>query len=273
MLAGSSHGRGEGPRSYLAEFCRLLAASRQEAGLTVRQLAKLSDYSHPHVARATTGKKLPSWPLVRSYLNACGVGGEVLAAWWQLWQTTKSAEQELRKPLRPTESKTWYWELAEKHWQAGLKATRKPDPMLSLLEQVTTLEDLGVAITALAGRNGSDSLRQVEAETGIPRTTLHAWQAGRRKPPSTRLDQLVVALGATSAEQREFARCLERISDAGVCNCLHPPTGQRCFRGEYHKGEHCTGDGFRWLEDGVLDGVGGPDRWLAAKRVQPGPYW
>lgn len=58
------------------------------------------------------------------------------------------------------------------------------------------------------------SLDRIAAETGIPRSTVHSYVSGGRLPPADSLDGIVISLGATAAEQREWAEALYRaVSD------------------------------------------------------------
>lgn len=259
--------------SYLPQFTRLLKQVREDSGLTVRQLARVMGFSHPHVVRATAGKRLPKWPFVCSYLNCCGVGGEALYAWWELWRTTRSVEHELRRPARADQDRQWYWEMVERDWQENLAAIREPDAILTRLRSVTTLDELGVAVHALVTRAGLDSVRKVEALTNIPKTTLHHWFSSTRKPDPARLRILVKALEGTAAEQLEFVRALERIGDS-TCGVRTEQTRQRCVLGEFHKGRHRAANGEEWLDDGVLDGGRGPQQWVTERAIQSaGPHW
>jgi transcriptional regulator with XRE-family HTH domain len=259
--------------SLLPQFARLLKGVRLDSGLTVRQLARAIGFSHPHVVRATSGKKVPNWPLVSAYLNACGVGGEALCAWWELRRITKSVEQELHRTQRAGSDREWYWTTIEQDWTAALHAIRKPDPMLATLRSVATLDELGIAIHALVTRAGLDSVRQVELRTEIPKTTLNHWFNGTRKPTPERLQVLIGALDATDSERREFALALHRLGDV-TCGTLTRGSGQPCVLGEFHKGPHRAANGEKWLDDGDLDGMRGPKQWMADSTVRTrGPHW
>jgi len=257
---------------YLPQFAHLLKQVRTESGMTVRELAQSMHYSHPYVVRATTGERLPRWPLVSAYLNACGVGGSVLYAWRKLWSLTSDVEQKQCLPAGTGRTEQSYWELVEHEWQLGLLAIRRPDPILNTVRMVRTMEELGIAIHALVTRAGLDSIRKVEAETGIPKTTLHHWFNGTRRPDPARLWTLVTALQATEAEQREFATALKRISDP-TCEDWSYRTGYHCLLVEFHSGPHRATDGEEWLDDGVLDGPSGPRDRFSKSTGSAGPHW
>jgi hypothetical protein len=206
------------------------------------------------------------WPLVSAYLNGCGVGGGVLYSWWDLWSTTRSVHLRLQNCPTDSADDSWYWEQVRHHWQRALEGLRTPDPMLIRLRQVNTLKELGVSLAALAGRTGADSVRRVEADTGIPKTTLHAWFTGKRKPDPARLNKVVLSLGATKAEQKEFADALTRATSA-TC----PSTA--CSLGELHKGPHRTPDGHEWFDDEEPDMTRPSHRWFEPHIPTAGPHW
>lgn len=62
-------------------------------------------------------------------------------------------------------------------------------------------------------RVGLDRLSRL---TGIPRSSLHGYLVGLTLPPPDRLDALVVALGCTASETREWAQALDRLLDAAL---------------------------------------------------------
>lgn len=156
-------------------FAGALQRVRQQAGLTYRELADHAHYSHPHLVRATSGRQLPSWDVTTAFLTGCGVPVELLPVW-------------------------------RRHWES---ASREPQDIVELLQTAETLEDLGTALSALTRPH---SLRTLEQLTGIPRTTIQAWFQGTRLAGRDRLDQLVHAVGATSAERSATAAALDRLS-------------------------------------------------------------
>jgi len=259
-------------RSLLPKFARLLKEVRKESGLTVRQLARVQGFAHSHVVRTTSAEHQPRWPRVRGYLDGCGVGGDVLYAWWELWCTVRSVEQELRRNHPPGEDRRWYWDMVERDWQNGLRAISKPDPLLAALASVTALDELGAVIYALVTRAGLDSIRKVEALTDIPRTTLNHWFNGTREPDPERLQLLVTRLEATDAERREFAHALGRI--AYVACPERTRQSRPCVLHGSHRGVHRASNGEEWLEEGVLDGLRGPRQWIAENHSpSAGPHW
>lgn len=159
----------------VAAFAAALERVRRQAGLSYRQLADRAHYSHPHLIRATNGKHLPAWDVAAAYLTGCGVAADLLPVWCRRWQ----------------------------------QASRDPRDIVDLLENAATLEDLGVALAALARPR---SLRALEQQTGIPRATIQAWLQGTRLPGRDRLDHLVRTIGATPTERAAVAGAVGRLS-------------------------------------------------------------
>ena len=245
---------------YRHEFAYLLRSVRRRAGKTVREVAKISNYSHPHIARSLKGTRFPNWKLVRAILNACGIGGDQLSRWSRLWMTANETQSRSR-PGSAHEPGPRTWAEIARDWDARRAAVREPDATLQQIQQVVTLEQLGRVLTALSTRQGAGSLRRLEELSGISRSTLHGWYAGQRKPTAARLQQLAVALDATQAEQIALAECLARISPLrrrperpATCTVNNPSIGQQCTLPRYHRGPHQATVGEPWFEDGVLDG-------------------
>ncbi|NUT17992.1 MAG: helix-turn-helix domain-containing protein [Hamadaea sp.] len=79
--------RGEQPldpsTGILARFASRLRELRESAGRpSYSTLAARTHYSRSALAQATDGRKLPSWPVVQAYVQACGADVE---QWRQLW--------------------------------------------------------------------------------------------------------------------------------------------------------------------------------------------
>jgi transcriptional regulator with XRE-family HTH domain len=271
---------------YRHEFAYLLRSVRKRAGKTVREIARSSNYTHPHIARSLKGTRFPNWKLVRAILNACGVGGDQLNCWLRLWKTA-SATQSWPPPSSAHEPGRRTWTEIQQEWEVRTTAIRQPDATLLQIQQVVTLEQLGRVLTALSTRQGHRSLRRLEELSGISRSTLHGWYAGQRKPTAARLHQLAVALGATQAEQLALTQCLSRISPLrrppkpdrpAACAANNPSLGQHCTLPRFHQGPHRATVGEPWLDDGVLDGRSGaaPNSQVEAVptgRVHFGPGW
>ncbi|MER7245144.1 helix-turn-helix transcriptional regulator [Kribbella sp. NPDC000426] len=269
---------------YRHEFAYLLRSERKRAGQSVREIARTSNYSHPHIARSLTGARFPNWKLVRAVLNSCGVGSDQLQKWLRLW-TIVSATQ---PPGRAQQSVRRTWDEIEREWNVRRAAIRQPDATLEQIQQVVSLKQLGRVLTTLSTRRGFRSLRQIEELSGVSRSTLHGWFAGRRKPTAARLQQLALALDTTRAEQMALARCLVRISplqrppepeQSEACTANNSSTGQQCTLPRDHRGPHDAGVGEPWFDDGVLDGSRGdtaPDPEVEARptrRALFGPGW
>jgi hypothetical protein len=73
----------EGP---LREFAARLRRLREESGgRSYRQLAKSANFAAPTLARAASGRSLPSWEVTRAYVAACGGDPE---QWRPAWTAT-----------------------------------------------------------------------------------------------------------------------------------------------------------------------------------------
>ncbi|WP_405056821.1 helix-turn-helix domain-containing protein [Kribbella sp. NBC_01505] len=208
MDALSNHQSEPDALKHRTEFAALLKQARCTAGLTVRELASTIGYTHPHVARATTGDRLPSWTLTSAYLDACGIRGPDLRAWRQFWEAARLIDREFRSPDFPPSEVNL---VDDPTWQVAAGAVRRIEPLGGFVRSVSTLEGLSVALRRLSVRSGFDSLRKIESATGIPRATLHGWFAAKRRPNSASLDRLLTSLGTTENERYAFAACLDRI--------------------------------------------------------------
>jgi transcriptional regulator with XRE-family HTH domain len=87
-----------------------------------------------------------------------------------------------------------------------------PDPT-----RVATLDDLVRELNLLRSRaargtrSARISLEELAARVDEPKSTIHAYLTGRRLAPAQLLDRMVIALGTTPAEQREWAEAWYRV--------------------------------------------------------------
>jgi len=95
----------------------------------------------------------------------------------------------------------------------GQGSASGPDPA-----RITTLDDLARELGLLRSRaargtrSARVSLEELAGRMGEPRSTIHAYLTGRRLAPAEVLDRMVIALGASSAEQHEWAEAWYRVT-------------------------------------------------------------
>lgn len=91
----------------------------------------------------------------------------------------------------------------------------RPDRVCNAADFVLELDRLRrrAALGTTKQRIGLDRLSRL---SGIPRSSLHEYLAGTCLPPTDRLDALVLALGASPDEARDWARALDRLVDAAM---------------------------------------------------------
>lgn len=88
-----------------------------------------------------------------------------------------------------------------------------PDPT-----RVHTVADLARELGLLRARAADGtrktrvSITELAGRVGEPRSTVHAYVSGKHLPAATVLDRIVIVLGATAAEQREWSEAWFRVS-------------------------------------------------------------
>ncbi|MBG7702426.1 helix-turn-helix domain-containing protein [Streptomyces sp. MC1] len=68
-------------------FAMRLRKARADSGMTVRVLARRSGYSASTLSQAESGRRVPTWEVVRTFVQACG---EDPAQWRRLWESANS---------------------------------------------------------------------------------------------------------------------------------------------------------------------------------------
>jgi transcriptional regulator with XRE-family HTH domain len=201
----------EGRPQHLVEFAMLLRAVRREARLTLDQLAEKVGYSKTPLSRAQGGTLLPTWAVTEAFLVGCGV--DDLGPWRRDWQRARDIDATAVRPAKPHPANAATREnhvapLTEPATTGSISALGESGTLAAFLKKAETQDELLEGVRRLARRSGCESLREIEARTTIPKSTISDWFSGKRKP--NRLDELVSRLGANKLEQREFLTCLER---------------------------------------------------------------
>jgi transcriptional regulator with XRE-family HTH domain len=152
-----------GPVPDFAQQLRLL---RQEAGLTLRQLAGRTGLSAATLSVAASGRELPTWKVTRTYVQACGADPEDWRARWE--HSTRSSWH----PRGP--------------WPAGSRSELSGQGQAD--EVVFPGGPAPLPVTAETTREFMACLRRVKIWAGDPPVRTLARRAGL--PPSTMQDFL-----------------------------------------------------------------------------------
>lgn len=77
----------------VGQFATALRARIDQEGskVTCREMARGSNWAASTLSEATSGKKLPSWPIVKSILEYCGADDIEISHWAGRWRQTKEA--------------------------------------------------------------------------------------------------------------------------------------------------------------------------------------
>ncbi|MFF7453947.1 helix-turn-helix domain-containing protein [Kitasatospora sp. NPDC008115] len=78
-----------------ARFAERLRQARRDSGLTLRQLAAVSGYSHSTLSLAESGRRLPTWEVAEAFAQACGRADvDRWRGWWEAAEEQCSALSE-----------------------------------------------------------------------------------------------------------------------------------------------------------------------------------
>ncbi|MEV0380432.1 helix-turn-helix domain-containing protein [Nonomuraea sp. NPDC050643] len=193
----------------VTELTTGLRALRAEAGLTQRRVAALANYSAGAISMATSGTRLPSWPVTEAYVTACG--GDPLA-WRQRWE---AADRYARQGALPG--------AGERPASAARSKGAADGPAPLHPSDVRSVADLLEAMVALRVSTGNRSLRELSDRAqalgaSLPTSTLCDALNREHRPPSLELlTAFLLACGVT--KERDLAPWKEawwRIKDTDV---------------------------------------------------------
>jgi tetratricopeptide (TPR) repeat protein/transcriptional regulator with XRE-family HTH domain len=98
-------------------------------------------------------------------------------------------------------------------WGTVVDVRGGPDPrQINGLAELAAQLDLLRARAARGSRRARVSLAELAGKVGVPRSTVHAYVSGLTLPPADVLDRIVIELGATAAEQAEWAEAWFRAA-------------------------------------------------------------
>jgi transcriptional regulator with XRE-family HTH domain len=149
-----------GPLGQLAQRLRQL---REQSALTYQEMAALAHMPASTLSRAANGSTLPQWETVEAYAQACGTDPATIRPFWE----TARARKPRRRP-----------------------APRTGPPRGPFYpNQVTTINDLTIALRHLRVRAGQPTLLKIERDTAgsgarLPRSTTSDLLRGKLRAPS-----------------------------------------------------------------------------------------
>lgn len=137
----------------VAELARELRALRRSSGMTYKDLSRKSHYSAAALSTAASGKSVPKWEVVESFVRGCGFTGDI-TTWSQLYRNAaaraKTEEAAAKAKVRVAEAGTTEATRAEERVEAHqprVHVRRKavtepqetipaqPDGLLALVQQ------------------------------------------------------------------------------------------------------------------------------------------
>ncbi|MGY5099468.1 helix-turn-helix domain-containing protein [Streptomyces sp. 900105245] len=140
--------------SAVRKFALRLRELRDAAGLTTAQVARAIPVHQSTLSRASSGRSVPSWFIVSRFADACQVDAEGRAELKLLWEQARAV---LTKSEAEPET-------------AG--AGSGSNPAHTLLTYHRNF-DRSAALRRLYEAAGQPAVRQLAAESGHPRSTVH----------------------------------------------------------------------------------------------------
>jgi hypothetical protein len=179
----------------LPAFACELRALRAAAGLTHRDLARKTHYSHVVFVRATGGRELPSWPVTEHLVIACGAADE-LERWKQRWDETRNALETMDTGDAPA-TKASEGQVPTRLPQRGSQLHSEDGeqrqanrPYVPTDGEIRTMADYARALQKVKASVGNPSFHQLARRAGVPASTL----ADLSNPARRRMDWDTVRL-------------------------------------------------------------------------------
>jgi AraC-like DNA-binding protein len=163
-------------------FGRALDALGRETGRSARQLAKEAHCSHTTLSRAMAGESLPSWEIVKAFVEACG-GDE--GHWKRQWEEARRAKASPRALTVPGSGTT--------------SGYGPPDP-----QGINDVKAFVLGLRELKAYAGDPPLRSIARNAHASASTVHGvFRLDRSNLPSWELlDTIIAALGVSTERDR-----------------------------------------------------------------------
>jgi lambda repressor-like predicted transcriptional regulator len=154
----------------VADFARQLRLLRQNAALSLRQLAASTGLSTATLSAAAAGRKLPSWAVTKTYVQACGGNADDWRARWECaGQSSRLVPAAVphgrlsRAPGRP--------------WGNNLRLLGGPAPLPVTAETACEFMDCLLRVKIWAG---DPSIRALSQRAGLPPSTMQDFLRRKR---------------------------------------------------------------------------------------------
>lgn len=192
------------------EFAFWMRDLRARSGLTYEQLARISNYATSTMQDAAAGQRLPTLPVVRAFVRACG-GDE--AAWERYWiQIRRIIDPDTPHDISRSVEPPWVdaagTDAAEGWYLESLVATLRLDvEPIEVVEErviVATVDGLGEIATSISvPRHPDDTSDSHSLEVEL----LHGGSLEQREQPYQSYFRNVVALPAPlrAGDRHEYA--------------------------------------------------------------------
>lgn len=167
----------------VGQFAEQLRYTKRKAQVTYRQMAAIANYSHVHLTRAARGDRLPTWAATKAFLKGCGIADPELL---QKWEN--------------------YWAAVD--FESGRGAVKRKKRHL---QYITTVPEYGVHLRSVAMRKGPKTLRELQALTGIGKSTIADWFNGRALPAAEPVYRFAGLLGLSAEEVNDLVATRDRL--------------------------------------------------------------
>ncbi|MGH4011282.1 MAG: helix-turn-helix domain-containing protein [Pseudonocardiaceae bacterium] len=201
----------DGPIGDLAKRLREHRAQASKK-LTYRAMAALCHFSHSVLAEAASGKIMPTWPVVKAFVQVCGADDDEVKNWENYYLDTQRAVGNLRRKLGETDIVVPTRSASGRPIRAGrLRPIQpdiaQPDQCQPQPDQVRTYDDLHYQLQVLKIAVGNPSLRELHRRMdgyyGL--STLSEVFSGQRTPGFDLFMRIVVTL-LSCLETRDAGR-------------------------------------------------------------------
>ncbi|MFD4319023.1 helix-turn-helix domain-containing protein [Streptomyces sp. NPDC058548] len=180
-----------GPVRELAELLR-----RVRAGRSLRELSRITNYSLAALSEATSGRRVPSWPVVEALAEAGKVSPHLHERLRDLWKEAKAAEAERSRAA-----------------STGGTASGEPPPGAhEVMESAAREMQQRTVLHALYELADRPSVRDLADATGLSRSAVHRAVTGQSTAGAERVAE-DLATRLAPAQREEWTARVTHVFD------------------------------------------------------------
>jgi transcriptional regulator with XRE-family HTH domain len=187
---------------------RELRIFKERSGKTYDELARRAQYTKTALSIAASGKRLPSWDVVKAFVRACGATEAEIAGMNVIWEKARVDSQVTRTVVDDRTARAE--EPAFLYLNADPRMILHREGFNVALEQIRV--ELGLSVNEVIERSKLPA-RPGERALQLRRTHVYDVLSGRARPSELFVELFLVACGMPQRQRRDWLQQFNKLKE------------------------------------------------------------